>query len=562
MVPSPILRASLLGLPSELRNQIYQDYFTVDGGYVYDGDTDKLVQPGGKPIDISLRSTCRSIALETQDFPFSLNAIRFSTVYRNDWQKQAAYVETIFEHHNKLKKCLLIQLRDLVTSDMYEHSNTRISENMSIVEEWVATAKIAYSEGRHFDVSEWMDHLEIDESLRPKWGQSGLSFSMGLSIRHVLWIIAERHPQEFIAAIDAVKPGWSSSHSALDFFDLTVLPWSVPSLAELMTLAEEWQVSEQGDRLLEWFKKNEFHTLYRGPISKYRRRRYFSAASLAIRFLNQITKRQRLNIQNLIINEDRASGTRAESHPIGLIPFCIENPKLHIDHRINLWRNFTFRLGWPLGLRSSSFIALELESVLSEDEIVWNDFVQAHQVHQEFLQRGFVDWMVHVMDLAGYGMPLDSYTLTLDGDPDLNYSTEMFTSLMKHVFAELTMNSDIVAQGIFAPPEHPDYPFMTRQSMTEVCPVSKRSSILQCNFTLDQPWDYKKIVEENDVKPHPIIDQFFPPFATHGYYDVLTPSLSFLDIKLEYFDREWLWDSTDETMREYGDQEWVRISSV
>lgn len=68
-------------------------------------------------------------------------------------------------------------------------------------------------------------HRNEGEDLGPEWGQSGVSFSMGLVIRHVLWIIAQRYPQELSAAIDAVKPGWSSSHSALDFFYLTVLPW-------------------------------------------------------------------------------------------------------------------------------------------------------------------------------------------------------------------------------------------------------------------------------------------------------------------------------------------------
>jgi hypothetical protein len=137
----------------------------------------------------------------------------------------------------------------------------------------------------------------------------------------------------------------------------------------------------------------------------------------------------------------------------------------------------------------------------------------------------------------------------------------MFTSFMKHEIAELSMNSDIVAQGMFASPEHLDHLFMTRQFMAEVCPVSDRSSLSQCNFTLDQPWDYKKIVEENDVGPHSI-DLHHPHFVDPGYFDVLTPSIHFLVIKLEYFDREWLTDSTDETMREYGDEEWIAISSV
>ncbi|CAG7555250.1 unnamed protein product [Fusarium equiseti] len=280
-------------------------------------------------------------------------------------------------------------------------------------------------------------HRNEAEDLGPEWGQSGVSFPMGLAIRHVLWIIAQMYPQELSAAIDAVKPGWSSSQSALDFFDPTVL---------------------------------------------------------------------------------------------------------------------------PCGL-SLQYIACKVETVLTEEQIVVNEFIQPHRVRQTFLQEVFFNWMVHVMDLAGHGMPMDSYTLTLDGDPDLNYSTEIFTSFMKHEIAELTMNSDIVAQSMFASPEHLDHPFMTRQFMTEVCPVSDRSSLLQCNFTLDQPWDYKKIVEENDVEPHSI-DLHHPHFADPGYFDVLTPSIHFLVIKLEYYDREWLTDSTDETMREYGDEEWITISSV
>ena len=552
MAQPDIPTASLLGLPSELRNQIYQDYFTVDGGYVYDGDTDKLVQASGKPIDVSLRLSCRSIALETQDFPFSLNSIKLSTVYRSDWQKQAAYLKAIFWYQNKLQKCLLLQFRGLMTSDMYDHSNASISQHMSDIEDAITRYRNYYSEDRPFNALRWLKNTGDDDRLIATWGFEGGAFPFTLAIGRVLRIIAERYPQEFSAAMDQVKPGWSSSHSALDFFDLIVLPWSIPSLAEVTAIAEEWQVSEQGDRFLEWYKKDYVDTSYRGPICQYRQRRYFSAASLAIRFLNQVTKRQRLNIQSLVINEDRISEPRPESHPIGLIPFCIENANLHIDHRINVWRNFTLRADWPLDKYALGIVAHGVEYIPSEEEIVEDDYRQHFQVWQSDIQEGFLDWMVHTMDILGQGMPPDSYTLTLDGDPDLNHSTKMFSSLLEREIAELTLNSDIVAQGIFSSPEHPDYPFMTRRSMTEVYPVAKRSSLLQCNFTLDQPWDYKKIVEENGVEPRSLY-----PFKLRGnefkYFDVSTPLVELRDMQLEFVDREKLMDSTDETMRKYGD---------
>jgi hypothetical protein len=44
---SPVTqRASLLGLPLELRDQIYKYYFKTDGGYVSNGD--KLLQASGQ----------------------------------------------------------------------------------------------------------------------------------------------------------------------------------------------------------------------------------------------------------------------------------------------------------------------------------------------------------------------------------------------------------------------------------------------------------------------------------------------------------------------------------
>ncbi|KAJ4127016.1 hypothetical protein NW768_008637 [Fusarium equiseti] len=554
MVSSDIPPASLLGLPSELRNQIYQDYFTVDGGYVYDGDTDKLVQPGGNPIEISLRSTCRSIALETQDFPFSLNTITFSTVYRKDWQKQAVYLNNVLMYYHQLQLALLIQLRYQITPDMYQNSNADLGNHISAVkdyiEEYVSLEARNPSIPYNFDK---MSRRTRSDGIRATKGCRSHSHLQGRAISHVLRAFAERFPKDFAAAVDHAQPGWSASHSALDFFDLTFLPWAIPSLAEATALAEEWKLVEEVDLLPDWHTKGFIDTAYRGPIFRYRRKHLFSASSVAIRFLNLVTKRQRLCMRHLVINENRLSGSFPECHPIGLIPFCKENPRLYIDHRINIWRNFIMRTH-HLEARQ---VAFQVEHVFP-DEMLGEDGIMApYQVCVLSVLHGFVEWMAHTMEILDEGMPKASYTLTLDGDPDLNHSTEMFTSLMKHTIAGLTANSDMVTRGILTAPDHPDYPFMTRQSMTEIPPVAKRSSVLQCNFTLDQPWDYKKIIRKENIGPgshQPYA--FFPPCT---WFDVRTPSVHVLDISLEYFDKEKWMDCTDETMSKYGDQRYIDI---
>ncbi|RBR13362.1 uncharacterized protein FIESC28_08226 [Fusarium coffeatum] len=529
MVSSEIPRASLLGLPSEFRNQIYQNYSTVDGGYVYDGDTNKLVQPGGKPIDISLRSACRSIALETQDFLFSLNNIKFSTVYRKDWQKQA------------------------ITPDMYHSSSVDLGKHMAAVKAEVekCIAIDARCPEMRYTFGCLRSRDDIDD-LRATSGCNSNSYLLDQAVSQVLRAFAGRYPEEFAAAVDLGKPGWSSSHSALDFFDLTFPPWATPSLAEATALAEEWNLVKEGDdQIPNWYQKTYLDTAYRGPIFKYRRRRHFSAASLAIRFLNQITKRQRLCIRHLIINEDRLSGPRPECHPLGLIPFCRENPKLYIDHRVNLWRSFIMRTCGHSP--SPGQVAHSAETVVDEEDEEFH--MGSHQVFTSSVIQGFVDWLVvHTTEILDEGMSLASYTLTLDGDPDLNYSTEMFNTIMKPMIAGLTMNSDIVARGIFTAPDHPDYPFMTRRSMTEITPVDKRSSVLQCNFTLDQPWSYKNIIKEEEIEPGEVESHraLNPVGRDSCWFDICTPLVHILDITLEYFDREKLVDCTDEMLSKYG----------
>ncbi|KAF4424486.1 hypothetical protein F53441_14233 [Fusarium austroafricanum] len=81
----------LTALPSEIRQQIFKECLRVDGGYVYDAQSDKLTNANDahSPIDLSLRYTCRSIADDTRNIPLAVNMIHFSTAFREDWRSLA-----------------------------------------------------------------------------------------------------------------------------------------------------------------------------------------------------------------------------------------------------------------------------------------------------------------------------------------------------------------------------------------------------------------------------------------------------------------------------------------
>ncbi|SCV44625.1 uncharacterized protein FFB14_08283 [Fusarium fujikuroi] len=456
-------RASLLGLPFELREQIYHEYFTVDGGYVYDGDSCKLVQASNQPIELSLRYACRAIAHETGQHPFTLNAITFSTLHRQDWRKQTHWADYIMVHHTSFQDAMLTQLKRRITP---ECTRTLISS------------------------------------------------------------ILKKDPLEFSQAIGEILPGWADSHSVLEFFNLTFDPWAIPSVDEVKDKLEELQLSSLWETPDSWHQLEEKLPGYTGPEYRYQQKIRLSAAAVTIKFLGQISRQQRLYVSKLVLNEDRNAISSPECHVLGLISFFRENSKLIVEHRLNLWRNIL-----PTSVRQGCFeIALDNQGLDLQE---WDNIPQTHQARSCEIARAVTNIIMHISKALTKGLPSRSYSLTIEGDPDLNHSTEFFSTIMKPFIAWLTANTACVAQGILLPPEHCNYPFDTRSS-------GKEMSVLRSNFTLDQPWNYKEILQDNKDD---IIGMSLELLMTGFEFeprivDVSNDIIDWMEIKRENFLRE------------------------
>lgn len=62
----------------------------------------------------------------------------------------------------------------------------------------------------------------------------------------------------------------------------------------------------------------------------------FSAATMAIHFLDTLSSHTQLQIRKIVLHEDNRSIAWPECHAQGLIPFCQHNPKLRIVRRVDL----------------------------------------------------------------------------------------------------------------------------------------------------------------------------------------------------------------------------------
>jgi hypothetical protein len=117
---------------------------------------------------------------------------------------------------------------------------------------------------------------------------------------------------------------------------------------------------------------------------------FFSAASLAIRFLGTLHRTQRKHLRTLILDEDDKAVHNPETHARGLIKFCQENSKLRIERRVGFWHH-TFPSRWGAYLYRSWW---------QDDSFSFSHFMVP-----------MVEWILETSKLPALGMPPGSYTL-------------------------------------------------------------------------------------------------------------------------------------------------------
>ncbi|KAF5981402.1 hypothetical protein FBULB1_4799 [Fusarium bulbicola] len=443
-------KATFLGLPLELRQQIYHEYFKVDGGYVYDGDSDKLVQADRLPISISLRYTCRSVAEETRSFPFKLYSITFSALYRKDLQHQAAIHSNLIRFHTVLLSELLLRMRRCVTPEMFDQveevAPQYVGCSKQLINIYLRTDGHPRFPPVDFQAVANFDHQESLTKADLGWGDSTVGFQRAIVC--ILHQINVKNAADITEAIDEVLPEWSISSSPEELFDMSFDHWDFPRSS----------ASEKPQ------------SVYSGSAS---------------------WKAWRGYLRKLILNEDSISVGFPESHAIGMIPFRKENPKLHLEQRIDVWHHIVTHSRRPTAYRLANMYFERSEPEAGE-------FYSLDDIFGPGQDSDFTNWVVHGLEVVKAGMPEGSWSVVFDGEPDLNLATDLFTTLLKRTIVWQTFFSDCVSSGLFTNPTHPDYPFATIPSDGRA-PESHRSSIFQCNFNLDRPWNLDEIAADHNI---------------------------------------------------------------
>lgn len=369
---------SFLGIPRELRDQIYVHYVTTRDGYVYNFHSNKLAlanpEHPGINIDLALKLTCKQIATEMGGLALRYNTVTFSTVYSDELRSRAA-------RFHYLRSSLSLELASFLYYDGNSPNTPKPYFTQPVVDQVVRSYPFMKpllqkflddEENGPWDIAPYMwlrarrppcdsedagTFSEIKAYLRLNrtWGVVPSLFRQ--AIKHTLQVAVDHGCFATPAVPAARRPTYSPSR--LLALDAMFPSWSIPGEDELVNLAHPFAPGSNYDgycmcdnswcafrrEFLEagfWeapqFRYNDGQpddpgTGREGNQGKYR----FSAAAAAVKFLSSCPVR--MHLRSIRLLEDKLAVAYPESHAQGLIKFCIENPRLHVERRVDLWRN-------------------------------------------------------------------------------------------------------------------------------------------------------------------------------------------------------------------------------
>ncbi|RSL87768.1 hypothetical protein CDV31_016192 [Fusarium ambrosium] len=494
---------NLLTLPYELRHGIFCYYFTAEGGYVFNAESEQLTTADGSLIELSLMYTCRSIADETKHLPLTLNSVTFSTMLRDDLSSWAARFEYLSIFQCLLQSDLLVHLRDYITPEIYSQIALKFPHFAPHLEKTVRRYHEVYGGyaaiGDVFPRSAaafWDDltkgrmlsrglmrssfhHIRVSN-----WPYALLMFKE--AIAYSLQLVKRQEEERFSELINHIFPHWTGSQSPYDLEDIWLKPWAMPDSSVLRKIGQLFGDSAAWQRLEDWYsgcttsdtdseaEEQEASWLFR---EKFR----FSAASVAIWFLEGLPNETRRQLRNVVLREDHVSMHSPECHAHGLIPFCKENPRLHIERRISLFQNAFHHV--PALTRLTRLV----EKTHDEDV----------PLKTQWITRNLCGWLLEALAAVDAGMPANSFTLVLDGEPDINTCSDIFQQVIhRDIACERAYQKRQAQDGSPTHDRDPVSEFVQEGFPEAIDLLLHQTSILRCNFHPGESWDPDKLADE------------------------------------------------------------------
>ncbi|KAI4940027.1 uncharacterized protein J4E92_001315 [Alternaria infectoria] len=225
--------------------------------------------------------------------------------------------------------------------------------------------------------------------------------------------------------------------------------WSIPTRAELEAISEflpPWPTASYRPHLDDDYVPNV----------------YFSAATVAIRFFQRLSSENCQQLRKIVIQEDHPSVASPKIHGQGLLPFCLANPKVRIERRVDVWRT---------------------EFVYSSNHF---------DNHAKGIVMMIGTWINEVKILYQMGMPAECFTLVLHG-PSEQASQQLSDAVVRAaIWLEGTVEIARREQRRFLPSEG-----ITEDFVDVIKEMIRGEIPARFDAEMGEVWDIEKILSEH-----------------------------------------------------------------
>ncbi|KAI4650329.1 uncharacterized protein J4E79_009598 [Alternaria viburni] len=463
---SDSLSNSYLGrLPQELRDEVYKHYFTARGGYRIDPTTNTLRAVDGDPINLSLRSTCHTIAKETEGLALQYNTIHATTAEEKRFARAAYNSWRVTKGHSFDRHKALVKLSRCITPSVADEILEGFPQYRDALQELIANRNREGS-GREYmrctpptATEAWSTELKfVSRAVKIMKERLDLPGTLFRAISQLhFWVLSETDPEQ-------QAPCWE--------FQRKTNPFEIA-----------------------------FSRIDGRPVMKeYKPSSCSSAAAVAIRFWNALDPKTRKQIRRFDIDEDRRSKFFPMCHAKGFIPLWRENPKLRINRRVNLMNTIVEEARQP------HMKAWHRQHAHHADSRCCGSSKLKIKADKRTELKTLWDWIAEVKALhAAFDIPKGVFGLIFysEASPE---DTKKIVDVMQEA-AAWQMALDKVAKSGNAGNMHAlgfnysDYLWDPRGlAWQELQDISKGSSVIKCDFDMGQSVDPKDLsIDKCDI---------------------------------------------------------------
>ncbi|KAL8899406.1 MAG: hypothetical protein Q9207_006219 [Kuettlingeria erythrocarpa] len=507
--------SALLGLPRELRDIIYHYYVDEAEGYRYDLESGKLRASDKRPIDLALMYTCSTIAKEMHHLALGSNIIHFFTSESpsETERSKAARFEISFDRIQYGRSCALTYLHDVPMLRQYRTADI----DAKLVIKYPQFEPLL---GLPYDIDSYWKRQTFNArvgtgGMGSTWGEADSMFRAFQ--RYMLEVLCQDSLflEALVGSCDeqiALTEAYNQLNHRQDalFVRGELLlsgpeAWIIPSEDELAQIQ-----TSLGPSLIDlrWSARTGLDLPDSPPsggepwdIVRWR----FSAAAAAILFFNSILQGTCLGIRNVVLHEDRQSVAHPECHVLGLIPFCLQNPRLHIERRVNVWRVlFTIKRFDVREFTNVHEYTERLDMLSGQGEgDKWSSHDRRCTSH---IPEVFSRWITEARALSANGMPVHSFSLVLDGDPAPDQGSAVFEIVKEDAARQVAQ-----AQWYTDPDHSPSPSLLVMKGagfyVSEVFPraiddIVRGRSCISCNFPVGDLFDPEWMLERYSSLSH------------------------------------------------------------